>query len=336
MKKNIKKNKNSKLERIKTNKTKKNIRRAKIKGKSKNMLKKTFLVLKKIIITLFLIIKFLFNILLKITIFLYNVIKNTIQKIKTKLEEKKIERKQKTTEEKINEETKKEKNNHYDPLIIVKKVKGNINKFENLIYKKSSIGIILGARGTGKSALGLKLLENYHYKTLKELKNKKITKKEIRKLFALGFENSNLPYYIQKIKDPVFLEENSIVLLDESGITFSSRKGFSDINKLMSELILISRHKNLSLIFITQNSSNLEVNILRQADYLMLKPSSLLQLDFERKKIKKIYEKIKEDYEKYKHIKGITYIYSEEFEGFIKNNLPSFWNENISKSFKNK
>ncbi len=145
-----------------------------------------------------------------------------------------------------------------------------------------------------------------------------------------------MPYYIQKIKDPTFLEENSIVLLDESGITFSSRKGFSDINTLMSELILISRHKNLSLIFITQNSSNLDVNILRQADYLMLKPSSLLQLDFERKKIKKIYEKIKEDFEKYKNIKGTTYIYSEEYEGFIKNNLPAFWDENISKSFKNK
>ncbi len=315
----------------------KKIKKKNSKKSRKKEQNKIFFTIKKVclflIITIYTIIKFLLNIIIKTIIFLYNIIKDTIQKIKTKIEEKKINQKQK---EKIKKEKNNEKNNHYDPLIIIKKVKGNINKFENLIYKKSSIGIILGARGTGKSALGLKLLENYHYKTLKELKNKKITKKEVRKLFALGFENSNLPYYIQKIKDPVFLEENSIVLLDESGITFSSRKGFSDINKLMSELILISRHKNLSLIFITQNSSNLEVNILRQADYLMLKPSSLLQLDFERKKIKKIYEKIKEDYEKYKHIKGITYIYSEEFEGFIKNNLPSFWNENISKSFKNK
>ncbi len=264
-------------------------------------------------------------------LFLFDKIKNKGKSVKTK------------SKNRVKGKSKKSVENFYVPFKILKKFKGNFDKFESLIYDKSSIGIILGARGTGKTALGLKLLENYYYKkkfeeeSKSEDKYKKSVKNNnVRKLFALGFENVELPFFIQKVKDPVFLEENSIVLLDESGIVFSSRKGFSDINTLMSDLILISRHKNLSLIFISQNSSNLDVNILRQADYLLLKPSSLLQLDFERKKIKDIYKKVSEDFGYFKNVKGLTYIYSEPFVGFVKNPLPSFWNDNISKSFKNK
>ena len=108
----------------------------------------------------------------------------------------------------------------------------------------------------------------------------------------------------------------------------------SNANKLLSGLILISRHKNLNILFISQNSSNLDVNILRQADFLVLKPSSLLQKDFERKIIQKLYEKTEDDFEKFKENKGITYIYSSNFTGFVSNLLPSFWGAEISKSFK--
>jgi hypothetical protein len=96
---------------------------------------------------------------------------------------------------------------------------------------------------------------------------------------------------------------------------------------------LIARHKNLSVLFISQNSSNLDVNILRQADCMLLKPSSLLQKDFERKKITEIYEEVKEDFQRLKDHKGLTYIYSEEYRGFVENDLPSFWSQGISKSF---
>jgi len=78
------------------------------------------------------------------------------------------------------------------------------------------------------------------------------------------------------------------------------------------------------------------LNILRQADYLVFKPSSLLQLDFERKKIKDLYEEVSSDFDKYKEHKGLTYIYSTEFRGFVDNPLPSFWTTKISKSFKEK
>jgi hypothetical protein len=227
----------------------------------------------------------------------------------------------KKSEEKIENSTKKDK---YTNFTTIKNINGSFDDFEKMLSKKdSTIGIILGARGSGKSAFGLKLLENLH-----ALNN--------RKIFALGFKTSELPVWIKTIDDIEKIENNSYVLIDEGGILFNSRQGFSDGNQLLSKLLLIARHKDLSILFISQNSSNLEINAIRQTDYLVLKPSSLLQLDFERKKIKEIYLEAKNDFIKYKNITGLTYIYSDSFKGFVTNPLPTFWTNKISKNFSGK
>ncbi|MGV8172232.1 MAG: hypothetical protein ACP5OA_06090 [Candidatus Woesearchaeota archaeon] len=204
----------------------------------------------------------------------------------------------------------------------IKPITGTFQNFEKTLSKKdSTIGIILGARGSGKSAFGLKLLENLHALSG-------------RKIFAMGFKTNTLPAWMHVIEDIEHIENNSYILIDEGGILFNARQGFSDANQLLSKLLLIARHKDLSIIFISQNSSNLEINAIRQADYLVLKPSSLLQLDFKRKKIKEIYVEASEDFSKYKNMKGLTYIYSDTFKGFVSNPLPTFWTQNISKSFR--
>jgi hypothetical protein len=220
-----------------------------------------------------------------------------------------------------------DKVDQYVPFNTVKNVAGTFQRFENMLIKNdSTIGIILGARGSGKSAFGLKLLENLH-----AVSN--------RKIFAMGFKPGEMPVWIHLIDDIELIENNSYVLIDEGGILFNARKGFSDANQLLSKLLLIARHKDLSIMFISQNSSNLEINAIRQADYLVLKPSSLLQLDFERKKIKEIYVEVAEDFDKLKRMKGakgLTYIYSDTFKGFITVPLPTFWTQRISKSFSGK
>ncbi|MGV8141542.1 MAG: hypothetical protein ACP5NW_03830 [Candidatus Woesearchaeota archaeon] len=212
----------------------------------------------------------------------------------------------------------------YVQFTTIKSISGNFQRFENVLSNKdSTIGIILGARGSGKSAFGLKLLENLHVLNG-------------RKIFAMGFRSGELPSWIRVIDDIEHIENNSYVLIDEGGILFNARQGFSDANKLLSQLLLIARHKDLSIMFISQNSANLEINAIRQADYLILKPSSLLQMDFERKKIKEIYSEVLEDFTRYSRTKGLTYVYSDAFKGFVSNPLPTFWTQNISKSFSGK
>lgn len=210
----------------------------------------------------------------------------------------------------------------YSKLKVVRKISGDFDDWEKHLMKSdSTIGIVLGARGSGKSALALKVFENIYSKTN-------------MKLYAMGFRKEEMPSWIEVVESVDRIKNNSHVLIDEGGVLFSSRKSMSLPNKLLSELILIARHKNLSILFISQNSSNLDVNVLRQADYLLLKPSSLLQKSFERKIIKDLYIRTQDGFKEYKSDKGITYLHSDRFDGFISNPLPSFWNMAISKSWK--
>jgi len=215
------------------------------------------------------------------------------------------------------------KNAIFERFEEIDKFNGLLEEFENKIYEsKSSIGLILGARGSGKSAIGMKILENVKVKT-----NKKI--------YAMGFSKGSLPIWIIPIYSLSEIKNNSFLLVDEGGIEFSSRNSLSSPNKLLSGLLLIARHKDLSVLFISQNSSNIEINTIRQSDYLILKRPSLLQMDFERKKIKEIYSAVVEQFKKNKE-EGLTYIYSDEYRGFIINKLPSFWGNKISKSYSKK
>lgn len=236
------------------------------------------------------------------------------KKTKDKIEEKIDEKSQEKEIETIKSDLK------ISELKEIEAKQGDFNDFEHTLYEKTStIGLILGARGTGKSALGLRILENLSAKT-----NKKV--------YAMGFKN--LPSWI-KIADKVEdVQPDSFVLIDESGITFSSRNFMSELNKFLGNLLLIARHKDLSIIFITQNSSNIDINIIRQLDYLLMKPSSLLQKEFERKKIAEIYKQEQGGFKKYKNIRGLTFVYSDSYLGFISNELPSFWSEKVSKSFR--
>ncbi len=238
----------------------------------------------------------------------------------------KIKRKSSEAKEK-SEEKKIEKNRPgnpavYDEFKLVENVDGDFKDFEKKVLQgKSTIGIILGARGTGKSAVGVRILENIKAKTHK-------------KIYAIGFDKTKMPKWIHVVDNVEDVTNNSVLLADEGGIKFSSRDSMSDVNKFLSQLLFVARHKDMSILFISQNSSNIEINTLRQADYLVLKRSSLLQEDFERKKIKEIYEDVKSTFKKYKSDKGITYIYSDHYRGFVSNSLPSFWNQDISKSYK--
>ncbi len=210
----------------------------------------------------------------------------------------------------------------YEPLVLQKKTEGELGQFEGMfLSSKSTIGLILGARGSGKSALGMRLLENVFSKTG-------------RSVCAMGFDESALPSWIKCVDGVEGVPNGSAVLVDEGGITFSSRSSQSSANKILSSLLLVARHKDLSVLFISQNSANLEVNAIRQADFLLLRKPSLLQKEFERKKIGEIYDKIGTEFAGLpQQGEYSTYVYSDGFSGFVSNGLPSFWSQKASKSY---
>jgi hypothetical protein len=209
----------------------------------------------------------------------------------------------------------------YDPFEIVKAEKGDYKDFYKRLLKGSNIILIAGKRGSGKTALGMKFLEIF----------KKNTK---RKLYALGFEHAKLPFGIRKADDIENIANNSVVLIDEGAVTFGSRDSMKTSNKQLGKIMAIARHKSLSLILIAQNSAMIDLNVLRLADTIILKEPSLLQAQFERKAIKDMYTKVSSYFKSLEERKSHFYVMDDEFEGVLKFSLPSFWTEEISKSFR--
>ncbi len=208
----------------------------------------------------------------------------------------------------------------FGELKVLKKITGDFSSTEADIYNLSVIALIFGKRGSGKSALGFRILENIWNKTK-------------RRCYVLGMESTILPSWIGKVTNVNELKNDSVVLVDEGAVSYSSRESMSSKNKELSKLMAIARHKDLTLIFVTQNTGMIDKNILKLADILLIKEGSLLQLEMERPEIKKFYEKTEKAFKNIKtNRKSLTYIIDSSFEGVISFEPPSFWTANISKN----
>lgn len=208
----------------------------------------------------------------------------------------------------------------FDAFKIVKEKSGDYSFTEKRLFKDSLIVLIFGKRGSGKSALGFRLLENIYSKTG-------------RKCYALDIQQNKMPRWIKSIDDIEKVPNGGVILIDEGAISFGSRDSMSSKNKELSKLLTIARHKNLTLIFVTQNTGLIDKNILALTDTLLIKEGSLLQIEMERKEVKKFYDKandflkfVKEDKRKY------FYLIDSDFEGVLTHKLPSFWTSGLSKN----
>jgi len=78
----------------------------------------------------------------------------------------------------------------------------------------------------------------------------------------------------------------------------------------------------------------IEINVLRLADVLLLKEPSMLQARFERKALQDIFVAAKKIFKKLDERTSYFYVYSDEFEGLVRYKLPYFWNDSISRAFR--
>jgi archaellum biogenesis ATPase FlaH len=207
------------------------------------------------------------------------------------------------------------------PFQAVEEHRGSHDDFERALGKYGLIMLIAGKRGSGKTALGMQFLAWFNHVAR-------------RRCYGIGYDAAKLPRWIKKVRSIEEIPNDSVVLIDEAAIMFFSREAMTSMNKMLTKLMAIARHKNLSMALITQSSALIEINVLRLADVLLFKEPSLLQARFERKALQDIFKTIDKTFKKLDDRVSHFYVYSDEFEGLARYSLPYFWNDSISRAFR--
>lgn len=205
------------------------------------------------------------------------------------------------------------------------------------------VALILGQRGSGKTALGHRLLELYGEDT-------------DRQAYILGFPEhlrDQLPEWIEVLPPSTTREdwpEDSVVLVHEAHQLLHARRSQNSENIEIDELVTVSRHRNSVVIFETQQSQRLDRNSVTAVDAIIFREPALMQAEFERKQLRKIVREADEVFEQYTETveeDGYTwreksdevlrhaYVHSDRFIGEYpyEIELADHYSEDISKAY---
>lgn len=209
----------------------------------------------------------------------------------------------------------------FEELKTIKTTQGDFEQFSESYLTKSQIILIFGKRGSGKSTLGFRMMEN-------------IQAKKKRPSFVLGVKQSLLPSWIDSVESVDEVRNGGVILVDEGAIAFSARQSMKKGNVELGKMLAIARHKDLTLIFITQNTGMIDRNVLNLTDVVIAKEGSLLQKKMERPVVRDFVAKSDKAIKALERNERVAhcYIFSDDFEGLCKVSLPSFWSTKISKS----
>lgn len=188
----------------------------------------------------------------------------------------------------------------------------------------ASVVLILGKRGSGKSALGYRLLELLRY---------------VADIYVVGVQEqarSPLPEWIGIVPSLEDLPNKCIALVDEAYLSYNSRGSMTAKSKAMSQALNLSRQKEQTIIFITQEAGHIDKNIVSSANVLVFKELGMLQLEFDRPQLNKLATQAKQALDSVQGNKqGWSFVYAPDadFLGLLENELPSFWKPRLSRLF---
>jgi hypothetical protein len=211
------------------------------------------------------------------------------------------------------------------------------------ILQEPFVSLILGQRGSGKTALGHRLLEVFG-------------DVDSRDAYILGFPEhlrDRLPDWIDVLPPTTGRADwpaDSVVLVHEAHQLLHARRSMDSENVEIDELVTVSRHRNSDIIFETQQSQRLDRNSVTAVDAIILREPALLQADFERKQLRPIVKEAEETFEQYtetveedgymyretsEEVKRHAYIHSGRFIGEYPHEigLAGYWTEDISRAY---
>jgi len=189
------------------------------------------------------------------------------------------------------------------------------------IIKHPAIVLVLGSKGSGKSAACYRFLELFRYKLTP---------------YVVGFPEQGkglLPDWIGIAQSLEELPPKSISLVDEAYILHHARESLKAENRNISRLLNLSRQEDKTIVFVAQIGRQVDIDIVSSADVLVLKPPGMFQPKFERPELRDILIEARQAFESVKgNLKRWSYVYSHNanFVGLLENELPTFWSPKLS------
>ena len=189
--------------------------------------------------------------------------------------------------------------------------------------------IITGHRGEGKSALAWWLAEQLRSQYRKKIATLGIPD-EAKKALPKRITHVDTVEQIVDMKP-------SIVVVDEASIVANARSAMKTANLLWLKLIAVCRHKGHLLIFINQHNRQLDVQIMMDADFILMKRPTLLHLKFCRPEFR---EELQQAYELFNDMTALgskKKVYVVDFhtgnKKMLPASMPKWWNDKVSKSY---
>ena len=187
-----------------------------------------------------------------------------------------------------------------------------------------SLVLILGKRGSGKSALAYYLIGIHRYGL---------------KPYVVGIPQSKqhlLPEWVGVASSLEEVPFGAIVIVDEAYLLYHARGSTTQESKEMAKIINLSRQKGQTIIFVTQESRSIDKNIASSANVIIFKEPGILQSEFERPELNHLAKKAVEAFAPINGNKQQwSYLYAPDtnYSGLIKNGLPSFWKPELGRMF---
>ena len=186
-----------------------------------------------------------------------------------------------------------------------------------------AVYLILGDVGEGKTVCACSIIDEFH-KDRKSLKIYMIDRKEVVNLYPKWFRYADP-------KKPR-LSKNSVIFLDDAHLHHYARDWFGGKAKRIDWIARERRQSGNTIIYTTQQSRVLDINLISMASCIIFKRPSKLQLEVERKEIKKMYQIADKALKEENYAINKAYVVSNQYEGIVTVKKPKWFTDKMSKA----
>lgn len=190
---------------------------------------------------------------------------------------------------------------------------------------------VMGHRGQGKSALAWYIADTYRKKAgYPKAVAAYSFPKEAQKALPKWITHIDTTAAVSGLKKP------HIIVIDESVFYVNSRRSQSTDNLDFTKLLAVVRHKGHLLIFISQTSRQVDIQVIEGFDLVLMKAPSLLQVRSARAELR---PEIEEAFQLFSTMRGDTRKRVFMFDphkggkGMLSASMPTWWTQKVSKAY---